>query len=253
MNTIRKIDPAYAPAADLFAGRVVLVTGAGSGIGAAVVTALAQAGAEVILLGRTVRKLEAVYDDIEAVAPGRAAIYPMDLGGATATDFANLAAHVEQGYGRLDGLLHNASLLGSLSPIEHYDLQDWAKLTQVNQHAPFLLTQATLPLLKKSADASLVFTSSGVGRAGRAYWGAYSVTKFAIEGLSQVLAAELEQNTTVRVNTINPGAVRTPMRAAAYPAENPTTLITPGQVANRYLFLLGPASKGLTGERFDAQ
>ena len=231
----------------------MLVTGAGAGIGAAVATALARHGAEVILLGRTVAKLETVYDGIESISTGCATIYPMDLAGATAADFADLAEHVERAYGRLDGLLHNASLLGNLSPIEQYDLQDWASLTQVNLHAPFLLTQATIPVLKKSADASVVFTSSGVGRIGRAYWGAYSVTKFAIEGLSQVLAAELEKNTSIRVNAINPGAVRTAMRAGAYPAENPDVLMTPAEVANRYLFLLGPDSRGVTGQTFDAQ
>ncbi len=168
-------------------------------------------------------------------------------------DHRQLAEHVESQLGRLDGLLHNASLLGSLTPIEHYDPIEWLRLIQVNLHAPFLLTQACLPLLKRAPSASLVFTSSSVGRRGRAYWGAYSVAKFAVEGLMQILADELEQNSRVRVNSINPGRVRTAMRAAAYPAENPAGLLAPRDIVLPYLYLMGPDSRDLHGQALDAQ
>ena len=228
------------PRADVLAGRTILVTGAGD-------------GATVVLLGRTVVKLEAVYDDIAAAGGPQAAIYPMDLEGATPDDHRQLADNVASQLGRLDGLLHNAGLLGSLTPIEHYDPVEWLRVIQVNLNAPFLLTQSCLPLLKRAPDASIVFTSSGVGRRGRAYWGAYSASKFGIEGLMQILADELEENSAVRVNSINPGRVRTAMRAAAYPAENPAELLTPADIVVPYLYLMGPDSVGVHGQALDAQ
>jgi len=156
-------------------------------------------------------------------------------------------------YGRLDGLLHNAALLGSLTPIEHYDVPTWCRVLQVNLTAPFVLTQILLPLLKRSADAAIVFTASQVGRIGRAYWGAYAVSKFALEGLNEVLAQELSDTTSIRVNTLNPGATRTKLRRQAYPAEDVSLLATPQSITGPYLALLGPASRGVTGRRFDAQ
>ena len=150
-------------------------------------------------------------------------------------------------------MLHNAGLLGSLTPLEHYDPVEWLRVIQVNLNAPFLLTQACLPLLKSAADASLLFTSSGVGRRGRAYWGAYSVSKFAVEGMMQILADELDENSRIRVNSINPGRVRTAMRAAAYPAENPDELLAPEDIVLPYLYLLGPDSREVRGKALDAQ
>jgi NAD(P)-dependent dehydrogenase (short-subunit alcohol dehydrogenase family) len=251
MNT--HIPEDYTPRADVLAGRTILVTGAGDGIGKAASLAFAAHGATVVLLGRTVVKLEAVYDDIAAAGGPQAAIYPMDLEGATPDDHRQLADNVASQLGRLDGLLHNAGLLGSLTPIEHYDPVEWLRVIQVNLNAPFLLTQSCLPLLKRAPDASIVFTSSGVGRRGRAYWGAYSASKFGIEGLMQILADELEENSAVRVNSINPGRVRTAMRAAAYPAENPAELLTPADIVVPYLYLMGPDSVGVHGQALDAQ
>ncbi len=241
-----------------FAGRVVLVTGAGSGIGRAVALALAQAGAQVLLLGRTVKKLEGVHAEIAQLAAGNsgipeASIVPFDLEKALAADYEALAAAIEQRYGRLDGLLHNAALLGTLTAIEQYDVPLFMRVMHVNVTAAFVLTQYLLPLLRRSADASVLFTSSGVGKTGRAYWGAYSVSKFALEGLTQVLAPELENTSTVRVNIIDPGKVRTAMRRQAYPSEDVQTLPTPESLTGPYLALLGPASKGVTGLRFQAQ
>ncbi len=251
--TAHKIPSDYVAPTDLLNERVILVTGAGDGIGRAVSQAFAAHGATVILLGRTTPKLESVYDAIVAAGDPTPAIYPMDLEGAVPDDHRQLAQRVGSEFGRLDGLLHNAGLLGTLTPIEHYDPMLWLRVIQVNLHAPFLLTQACLPLLKQAQDSSLLFASSAVGRRGRAYWGAYCASKFAVEGLMQILADELEENSRVRVNSINPGRVRTAMRAAAYPAENPTKLLAPEDVVLPYLYLMGADSRGLNGTALDVQ
>ncbi|MDE1462305.1 YciK family oxidoreductase [Spartinivicinus poritis] len=238
---------------NLLKDRIILVTGAGDGIGKAAAISFAKHGATVILLGRTTKKLEDVYDQIEAAGGPQPAIYPMNLEGASPKDYDDLASTIEKEFGRLDGLLHNASLLGNLSPLSQYDVEIWYKVMQVNLNAPFLMTQALLPLLHHSSDASIVFTSSSVGRKGRAHWGAYAVSKFATEGMMQTLADEEEGIGPVRVNTINPGATRTHMRAQAYPAENPEQLPAPEDIMNVYLYLLGPDSQKVTGQAFDAQ
>ena len=160
---------------------------------------------------------------------------------------------IEREFGRLDGLLHNASILGSKVPIESYDTTNWKNVLDVNLNAAFILTRELLPVMQKSRDASIIFTSSGVGRKGRAFWGAYAVSKFAIEGLTEVLAQELENTSNIRVNSLNPGGTRTKMRAQAYPAEDPGTLPMPLQHMALYLYLIGPDSKGITGEKFDAK
>ncbi len=243
----------YLPAPDLLKQRIILVTGAGDGIGAAAAKCFARHGATVILLGRTVRKLETVYDAIEQAGGPQPAIYPMNLEGATPKDYQDLGNTLEREFGRLDGLLHNAAILGTLTPLEMYDLELWAKVMQVNLNAPYLLTRACLPALKRSEDASVVFTSSAVGHRGRAYWGAYGISKAAAENMMQIFADELETNTPVRVNSIDPGAVRTRMRAKAYPGEDPNIHPTPDEILNIYLYLMGPDSKGETGKSFKAQ
>jgi len=230
-----------------------MVTGAGAGLGRAVSMALAAAGAEVILLGRTVRKLEAVHAEIEKLGAAEASIVPLDLERALAADYEAVAAAIDKRYGRLDGLLHNAALLGALTPIEQYDVPMFMRVMHVNVTAAFVLTQHLLPLLRAAPDASVLFTSSGVGKRGRAYWGAYAVSKFAVEGLTQVLSQETESNTNVRVNIIDPGKVRTTMRRQAYPSEAQDSLPTPESLTAPYLALLGPASRGVTGQRFEAQ
>ena len=252
--TPRVFDPrTYTPRPDELAGRVVAVTGASDGLGRAVALACAQHGGSVVLVGRNEKKLEAVHAEIAALAAPEAAIGVLDLERALAADYDRLAAALDERYGRLDGLLHNAALLGRLSPIEHYDVPTWCRVLHVNLTAAFALTQVLLPLLKRSADASVVFTSSSVGRRGRAYWGAYAVSKFALEGLSQVLADELEGTSAIRVNTLNPGRARTAMRRQAYPAEDVATVPSPATLTGPYIALLGPASRGVTGGAFDAQ
>jgi len=247
-------DPrAHEPAPAELAGRVIAITGATGGLGRAVALACARHQANVILIGRDSARLEAVHGEIAAASGPEASIAVLDLERALARDYDQLADALLERYGCLDGLLHNAGLLGTLTPIEHYDVPTWCRVLHVNVTAAFALTQVLLPALKKSADASIVFTASSVGRRGRAYWGAYAVSKFALEGLSQVLAAELENISHVRVNTLNPGPARTAMRRQAYPAEDIEKLPLPESLTAPYIALLGPASRGVTGRAFDAQ
>ncbi|KEF31738.1 Oxidoreductase, short chain dehydrogenase/reductase family [Marinobacter nitratireducens] len=244
----------YQAPADLLQDRIIMVTGAGSGIGRTAAKTYAAHGATVILVGRTVSKLEEVYDEIEAAGHPQPAIVPMNFEGAAVKDYEELAMTIEDNFGRLDGILHNAAILGDRSPVELYDPETWNKVMQVNATAPFLLSRAMIPLLRLSTDASVIFTSSGVGRKAKAYWGAYAVSKFAVEGLSQLLADELDdERHNVRVNSLNPGATRTSMRALAYPAENPQQNPTPEELMPIYLYLMGKDSHGVTGQQLDAQ
>lgn len=242
----------WQPKPDLLQDRIILVTGAGDGIGRAAAKRFSDFGATVILLGRTIKKLEDVYDEIEKAGNPQPAIYPMNLEGASPRDYEDLGVTLKSEFGRLDGLLHNAAILGTLTPIAHYDVELWFQVMQTNLNAPFLLTRACLELLMAAPDASVVMTSDVVGRKGRAYWGAYGVSKFGLEGLMQILADELETNTRVRVNSVDTGPVRTRMRRQAYPAEDPNTLPLPEDVLKPFLYLMGPESKEVTGQQFSA-
>jgi NAD(P)-dependent dehydrogenase (short-subunit alcohol dehydrogenase family) len=237
----------------LLKNRIILITGAGDGIGRAAAIDCARLGATVILLGRTLEKLEAVYDEIESAGHGQPAIYPLDLRTATDEDYIDLAEILEGEFGRLDGLVHNASILGERTPMSNYESRTWRLVMHVNVTAAFMTTKALMPLLEVSKDASVIFTSSNVGTEGKAYWGAYSVSKFATEGMAQVLAEETENTSKIRVNVINPGATRTNMRAQAYPGEDPALNLTPESIMPTYQYLLGPDSQGITGQRFNAQ
>lgn len=243
----------YQAPADLLKDKIILVTGAGDGIGRVAAKTYAAHGATVILLGRTVPKLEAVYDEIEAAGGAKPAILPVDLSGVKWEELEFLAQGVEQEFGRLDGLLHNASLLGQRTPMANYHYSVWQQVMQVNVNAAFGLTKAMLPLLEEAKAASVIFTGSGVGLKGRAYWGAYAVSKFATEGMMQVLADEVDGVSNIRVNSINPGATRTNMRAAAYPAEDPKTVAAPEEIMPTYLYLMGDDSIGVNGKQFNAQ
>ena len=243
----------YRPHNKLLQGKTLLVTGAGDGIGRAAALCYARYGATVILLGRTGSKLEAVYDEIEASGGPKPALVELDLATANEENCINLASGLAGEFGHLDGLLHNAGILGERRPIENAGYSAWQEVMQVNVNAQFLLTRHLLPLLKAAPSASIIFTSSGVGRTGRAYWGAYAVSKFATEGLCQVLASELENTSKIRVNCLNPGATNTAMRRTAYPAEHPNTNPAPDDIMASYLFLMGEDSLGVTGRSFDAQ
>ncbi len=245
------MNASYRPCADILENRIILVTGAGDGLGRVAALTYAHFGATVILLGRTIRKLEATYDDIIAAQRAQPAIFPMDLAGATPKDYRDMAERIEENFGRLDGLLLNAGILGGLSPIEHYDPRDWLTVMQVNVNSPVFMVQACLPLLRNSDNASVLFTTSKVGRNGRAHWGAYAASKFATEGVTQVLSQELE-TTSIRVNCLNPGPVRTRMRADAYPAEDPLSLPTPEEVMGAYLYLMDPTTTPVQGQSVDA-
>ncbi|RKF20263.1 YciK family oxidoreductase [Alginatibacterium sediminis] len=233
-------------------GKTILVTGAGDGIGRQAALSYAQYGATVILLGRTVAKLESVYDEIVALEYSEPAIVPLDLKGASAQNYHDMAATIENQFGALDGALLNAAMLGVLSPFAQIEESLFDEMMQVNVKSQFLLAQALLPLMSKSEHSSLIFTSSSVGRTARAYWGAYSISKFAVEGISQLISDEYEQS-TLRCNCINPGATRTKMRAGAYPAEDPQSLRTALDIMPSYLYLMADDSIGVNGQSLDAQ
>ncbi len=242
----------FQPSPQALANKTILVTGAGDGIGKEAALCYARHGATVILLGKTTKKLEAVYDAIIAEGCPEPAIVPLDLNGATKKHYQDMASTIKAEFGKLDGVLHNAGMLGVLTPFEHIDLETWQKILQVNLTSAMLMTQALLPVMALAPQASLVFTSSGVGRKGRAYWGAYSVSKFGTEGLMQLIADEYE-GSTIRTNCINPGATRTKMRTAAYPGENQLTLKTPADLMPLYVYLMADASVGTNGQSLDAQ
>lgn len=242
----------YNAPANLFANKVILITGAGDGIGKTTALATAKLGATVILLGRTVKKLEAVYDQILEDGGSEPAIVPLDLLGATPQNYRDMAATIDSQFGHLDALLHNASVLGHLEPFKQISETDWHEVMQINLNSAFYLTQALLPVLGKSANASVLFTSSSVGSKGRAYWGSYAISKFATEGMMQVLADEYD-NTSLRFNCINPGGTRTSMRAKAFPGEDPLTLKTAEDIMPAYLYLLGDESIAENGKTFAAQ
>jgi len=242
----------YQPAPDCLAGKVILVTGAGDGIGRAAAKTFAIYGADVLLLGRTRSKLEAVSDWITANTDTSPVIVPCDLERLDDTSAEALLEAVAEAYGRLDGILHNASLLGPKAPLAHYPTSMWNQVMRVNAFAPFLLTRTLLPALQMSQSASVVLTSSSVGRKARAYWGAYAISKFALEGMMQVLADEYEHTGKLRFNSLNPGATRTAMRAAAYPGENPAEVDTPERKMDIHVYLFSDASRE-NGQQFDAR
>jgi NAD(P)-dependent dehydrogenase (short-subunit alcohol dehydrogenase family) len=228
--------------------KTIVITGATGGIGRANAVRFAEEGFNIILLGRSKEKLEFIYDEIEKSNPGRTLIHPFDFTTASADDYKILASAIDEQHPCLDGLIHNAGLLGTLAPIEHYSEESWENIMTVNLNAPFRLTKALLPSLSRSLDARIVFVSSSVGRAARAFWGAYGVSKFGLEGLMQTLAAELGKTTQIKVMSVNPGATRTEMRRDAYPGENPADVPTPESLMDTYLYLFGEKGRDLHGE-----
>lgn len=243
----------FTPEPGLLAGRVILITGAGSGLGKALAIECARAGAAVILSGRNQSKLERVYDEIAATGAPQPAIAALDLAAATAVDYDNLAKIIDGEFGKLDGLVHSAALLGDRTPLEQYDVPTWCRVLHVNLTAPFILTQVLLPGLRKSPDASVIFVSSGVVQHPRPFWGAYAVAKSGLEAVRSMLSQELEGEPNIRVNSVNPGRMRTAMRAAAYPGEDPNTVPAPASVSGPFLYLLSGRSRGIDGRYIEAQ
>jgi NAD(P)-dependent dehydrogenase (short-subunit alcohol dehydrogenase family) len=240
----------YRPRPDLLAERVILVTGAAEGIGHAVAMACARHGATVVMSDKEQGELEALYDLIDAAGGREPAILPLDLEHVDEKGIQGATDLIGKELGHLDGLAHCAAFAPFLSRMDDYDLTEWERVLRINLTAPFLLTQACLPLLRASEDSSVVFTSDRVGRRGMAYWGAFCAAKFGVEGLMQTLAEETRDSSDIRVNSIDPGIVRTALRARLYPGEDPASLPGPETVADRYLYLLGPDSKDVTGRGF---
>jgi len=238
---------------DSLEGKVILVTGAGDGIGRVAALTYARFGATVLLLGRTTSKLEAVYDEIESRGGKQPAILPMDLETASYDEMQKLERLIDKEFGQLDGLLHNAGILGALTPLEMYDVYTFAQVMKVNCTATFMLTQALLPLLKDADNGSIVFTSSTVGTYPRAFWGAYALSKQAVEGMSDIFTQETKNTTNLRFNCINPGGIRTNMRAHAYPGENPMSLKTPEDIMSAYVCLMSNESIGVRGQVVELQ
>ena len=229
-------------------GKVVLVTGANRGFGLAITMDLAKAGATVIMLGRDLGSLEYAYDAVVDAGYKEPILYPLDLEGATPENYQELQDNILDKFKKLDGLIHNAAILGTQMPIDQYDIKLWYSTLQINLSAPFMLTQFLIPALMKSDDARILFLSSTVGREARAYWGAYSVSKFGIEGFAKTLSEELEK-TQITVNTINPGKIRTEMRRAAYPAEDASTVPRPEEKSSVIVYLLSNEGSKINGEQ----
>ncbi|PCH66066.1 MAG: YciK family oxidoreductase [Gammaproteobacteria bacterium] len=241
----------YTAAAELLKERVILVTGAGNGIGAAVAKSYAQHGATVILLDKKIPSLEQVYDDIIAAGHSTPAIYPLDLKGASIPDYDELATKVHDNFGRLDGLVHCAASLGQLAPVQHQDPKIWLETVHINLTAAYLLTRSCLPLMQKFDKASIIFTTDN--HKNTAYWAGYGISKAGIEALSKQLADELESDGRIRVNCIDPGTVKTELHTHAFPAIDPTHLPAPEDIVSSYLYLMGEDSLTINGELITAQ
>lgn len=243
----------YTAPKELLKNKVILVTGAGDGIGATAAKSFAEHGATVILTGKTIAKLENVYDDIIAANHPEPAIYPIDFGGAAVEDYASMATTLQENFARLDGLLHNAAQLGLMTPIAGYSAAEWVKTLHTNLTAPFLLTQALIPLLMKADNASIIFTTDHVAQNPNAYWGAYGASKAGIDNLMVTLAEELDNTTNIRVNSINPGPVRTAFRRSAFPGEMPTEVPLAETIMPSYLYLMGDDSQEVNKQIIAAQ
>jgi NAD(P)-dependent dehydrogenase (short-subunit alcohol dehydrogenase family) len=232
---------------------VILITGAGGGLGSVAAITLAKTGAHIILLDKSIPKLEKTYDDIVAIGAPEPIMYPFDLAGASENDYQELANRIEFTYGSLQGLLHCAVEFIAFTPMALLDTKEWGHSLNVNLNAPFLLTRVLLPVLQKSKNASIVFTSDSAVRTAQAYTGAYGVAKIALEALSKILAEELESSNKIRVNTLVPGPVDSPLRQRAFPGEDKAELPPITSLAPAFLYLFADASIGVTGQTIDAR
>jgi NAD(P)-dependent dehydrogenase (short-subunit alcohol dehydrogenase family) len=238
----------YQAPPQLLKERVILVTGAGQGLGRMAAMGFAAHGATVILSGRKQTKLEAVYDEIKAAGYPEAVIFPLDLATATEQDFAAMSEGIYQQLGRLDGILHNAAHFDNLSPLEIQTVAQFEHMLRVNLIAPFALTKACLPLLKRADASSVIYTSTTAAHTPAAYWGPHAISKKAAEHLVQLWALELEGATNVRLNALIPGAVQSPQRKKTHPGELHEKLPAGENLLSYYLYLMGEGSKEINGE-----
>jgi NAD(P)-dependent dehydrogenase (short-subunit alcohol dehydrogenase family) len=243
----------YTPRPDLLAGKTILVTGAGSGLGRAAALSYAKHGATVLLLGRKLEKLEQTYDAIEAAGGAEPALMTLDLETAHEGNYQEVADIIANEFGKLDGLLHSAGVSAPAVPLQFVTLTNWNKLLQVNLTAAFALTRACIPLLHQAPQASLIFTSAKAGRETRAFWGAYAIAKHGVEALMEMFHHELATTSRIRVNSLDPGPCATALRKVIFPSEDPATIAQPDDLMPLYLYLMGDDSLHENGGRFDAQ
>jgi NAD(P)-dependent dehydrogenase (short-subunit alcohol dehydrogenase family) len=245
-----RLPPGWMAANDCLKDRVVLVTGAAGGLGRASAIAIARAGATPVLLGRKVRPLEKLYDEISVLGRAQPAIYPLDLEGAAPRDYEDMAESIDREFGRLDGIVNAAAHFSGLQPAAAIEPMDWLRTLHVNLGAPFLLLQACLPLLRRAEDAGIVFVLDDLDRVGRAHWGGYGVAKHALAGLVSILHQELESG-PVRVHALLPPPLRTALRRTAYFGENSLQLPLPETVADALAYLLGADGAAARGKVMD--
>jgi len=246
-----RIDKTYQAAPDCLAERVILITGAGGGIGRAVSETCAAHGAMAVLAGRRVKSLEAAFDAIVESGAPEPVILPLDLAKASPGDYAELAGKLKEELGRLDGLVHVAARMDGLMPFRDVSADSWYHTLQVNLGAPYLMTQALLPLLASSGGGRVLFTLDDPATFNRAYWGAYAVSKAGLDSLMRVLADELESGAT-RVCGVRPRPVRSHLRSTVWVAEDPSELPAPDAVAGAFLALLDPAFDPEPGAVYEA-
>jgi NAD(P)-dependent dehydrogenase (short-subunit alcohol dehydrogenase family) len=243
----------YIPHAELLKDRVILVTGASSGLGRMASLAYARHGATVALLARTEQTLDLVYDEILAVGGSEPAIFQFDLAAADDAGFERLAGMIGHHLKRIDGILHSAHAFTILSQLQLQTLDQWQTLFRVNLLAPFALTRACMPFLQAAQHASVIFTGETHGHQPAAYWGGYAIAKAGLETLTRIWADESDHPDGVRFNTLIPGPVATTLRARTHPGCLADSLPQPAELMPHYLYLMGPDSLAVRGQIIECQ